>query len=366
MTSAVTLFDDYVDICDRARAALVRARQPREVLEIHQQLDHVKLRARQVQDREALIEVTVVQMEAERELGGMLLALQQAGLLGTGGGRRKKDETRRATLEEIGVRKKLSTKAQRAAELDPDEFAALCQAVREKIRGGRAILVDPIDDSGVIHGARSIMSGRVEPDDSLDYFPTPPWATRALVEHVLAHLKIDAQRYSVREPACGEGHIAEVLEEYFAEVFASDVFDYGYGAVADFLNEHTSQTADWFVTNPPFDEKAEAFFTRMLELARVGVAMFVRLQWLEGGGRYESIYSKTPPTCVAFFSERVNLCKGRWDPEGTTATAYVWLVWLRGRRAQPPFWIPPVCRETLTRPDDAERFTQHPVMRRAA
>ncbi|MBR0855643.1 methyltransferase [Bradyrhizobium liaoningense] len=209
------------------------------------------------------------------------------------------------------------------------------------------------------------MSGRVEPDDSLDYFPTPPWATRALVEQVLTHLKIDAQRYSAREPACGEGHIAEVLGEYFAEVFASDIFNYGYGELADFLNEHTSQTADFFVTNPPFDEKAEAFLARMLQLARVGVAMFVRLQWLEGGGRYENIYSKTPPTCVAFFSERVNLCKGRWDPDGTTATAYVWLVWLRGRRIQPPFWIPPVCRETLTRPDDAERFTTHPVTRRS-
>lgn len=350
---------------DRARAALVQAREVRDVLEIHLQLDHVKLHARNVQDRAVLVEATVLQMEAERKLGEMLDALQTAGLLGCAGGRRKKDGTR-ATLDEIGVTKRLSTKAQKAAGLELRAFDAICQAVREKIRSGRAILVDPIDDSGVIHGARSIMSGRIEPDDSLDYFPTPPCATRALVELVFKHLKVTVGRSSAREPACGEGHIAEVLTEYFAQVLASDIFDYGYGDVHDFLDEHTSQTADWFITNPPFDEKAEAFLTRMLALARVGVAMFVRLQWLEGEGRYERIFSKMPPTCVAFFSERIALCKGRWDPEGGTATAYIWLVWVKGHKPQAPFWIPPIVVDTLTKPDDVERFTPHPVIRRAA
>ncbi|MDA9521657.1 hypothetical protein XI06_15230 [Bradyrhizobium sp. CCBAU 11434] len=220
----------------------------------------------------------------------------------------------------------------------------------------------------MIHGARSIMSSRIEPDDSLDYFPTPPCATRALIEIVLPHLKVTVSDARAREPACGEGHIAEVLREYFAEVFASDIFDYGYGDVANFLDEHTSQTADWFITNPPFDDKAESFLTRMLALARVGVAMFVRLQWLEGEGRYERIFdpAMTPPTCIAFFSERIALCKGRWDPEGGTATAYIWLVWIKGRKPQAPFWIPPVVVAELTRADDAERFTTNPVTRRVA
>jgi hypothetical protein len=33
--------------------------------------------------------------------------------------------------------------------------------------------------------ARSVMACRVEQRDSLDFFPTPPWATRALVERTL-------------------------------------------------------------------------------------------------------------------------------------------------------------------------------------
>lgn len=224
-------------------------------------------------------------------------------------------------------------------------------------------------------GARSIMSSRAEPDDSLDFFPTPPWATRALVERVLMNPDLGllsgrdpGAALTTWEPACGEGHQAEVLREYSHDVLASDVFDYGYGdRTIDFLNDLEVQAEverDLIVTNPPFGDKSEAFVLQALRLARFGVAMFVRLQWLETVGRYERIFRDHPPTLIAFFAERVNLCKGRWEPEGGTATAYVWLVWIKGMKPRPPFWIPPGCREALTKPDDAVRFTQHPVLKR--
>lgn len=217
-------------------------------------------------------------------------------------------------------------------------------------------------------GNRAVMASRQEPSDSLDFFPTPPWATRALIEHVLP--KIGAARdicqRSVWEPACGEGHIAEVLAEYFGSVIATDIHDYGYSSrLVDFLQSDDEICADWIVTNPPFGDKTETFVLKALSRARYGVAMFVRLQWLETVGRYERIFRDRPPTQVAFFVERVPLCKGRWNPEGDTATAYIWLVWNKHQRPQPPFWIPPVCRETLTRPNDAEQFTQHPVAQRS-
>jgi hypothetical protein len=80
------------------------------------------------------------------------------------------------------------------------------------------------------------MSSRVQPKDDLDYSPTPPWATRALIERVFPILGV-RDFASVWEPACGEGHMAEVLREFFAEVTATDVFDYGYGDVVyDFLD----------------------------------------------------------------------------------------------------------------------------------
>jgi hypothetical protein len=213
----------------------------------------------------------------------------------------------------------------------------------------------------LVNGARSVMGSRVEPDGSLDFFPTPPWATRALVELVLGD-----QLGSIWEPACGEGHMAEVLREYCDNVDATDIFDYGYGIPdVDFLNPVNAGSIqdDWIITNPPFGDVTEQFVLRALDVAKIGVAMFVRVQWLESVGRYEAIFRDRPPTCVAFFAERVNLCKGRWEPDGTTASFYIWLVWIKGVQPRPPFWIPPGQRERLTKPDDAERFTQHPVRR---
>lgn len=226
------------------------------------------------------------------------------------------------------------------------------------------------------NGARAIMGSRQEPDDSLDYFPTPPWATRALMERVLSHLNVVApdagtnaepdRINSVWEPACGEGHIADVLREYCPRVYATDIFDYGYpDHVVDFLRPDIGSASDWIITNPPFGDKALEFVERAIDLATVGVAMFFRSQWaVEGIERYERIFRDRPPTLCAFFVERVNLCKGRWEPDGSTATAYCWLIWIRGQQARAPFWIPPGCREQLSRPDDVERFTAHPVIKK--
>ena len=61
-----------------------------------------------------------------------------------------------------------------------------------------------------------------------DYYATEPKATRLLLER---------ERFSplVWEPACGEGHMAKVLEEYGYRVYASDLIERGSGDVLDFL-----------------------------------------------------------------------------------------------------------------------------------
>lgn len=216
---------------------------------------------------------------------------------------------------------------------------------------------------GPINGARSVMGSRVEPDDSLDFFCTPPWATRALCEHVFPRIGPPPgwlKHNSVWEPACGEGHMAEVLSDYFETVYATDVFDYGHpkATILNFLggSDIIDPLPDWIITNPPFGDKTIPFILRAIELARVGVAMFLRLQILETIERYEQIFKPHPPALVAFFAERVNLCRGRWDPDGGTATAYCWLVWMKDRAPMAPFWIPPGCRESLSKEDDRARF----------
>jgi hypothetical protein len=223
-----------------------------------------------------------------------------------------------------------------------------------------------MDRRAVVKGTRSVMGSRHEPDGSLDYSPTPPFATRALIERVLPTMNISAVSLrSVHEPACGEGHMAEVLREYFPTVIATDIVDRGYGdAVRNFLDDTFEVDADWIITNPPFNKKAEQFTLKAIQQARVGVAIFARLQWIETIGRYERLFRDYPPTQIAFFCERVPLHMGRWEPEGKTATAYIWLVWVKARAPRPPFWIPPGQREACARPDDAERFIASPVVRK--
>src|SRR3954470_20929238 len=143
--------------------------------------------------------------------------------------------------------------------------------------------------------SHAVMAQRFEPKDSADDFPTPPWATRALVEHVLDN-KNALRRMSCLEPACGAGHMAKVLKEYVGEVHAFDAYDYGYGATRDFLTyPNETNAVDWVITNPPF-RLAEEFVLRALRIARRGVAIFARTVFLESDRRYKKIFRSRPPS----------------------------------------------------------------------
>jgi hypothetical protein len=192
--------------------------------------------------------------------------------------------------------------------------------------------------------SHAVMAQRVEPHDSLDYFPTPPWATRALCEQLG-----DTRTLTAWEPACGEGHMAAALADYFGEVFASDVHDYGGNEVSDFLWP-TDRTADWIITNPPF-RLAQEFALTGLERAREGVALLVRTAFLEGVGRYRDLFARKPPALILQFTERVPMHKGRLVENGSTATAYCWIVWRNGETDTRMRWIAP-CRRRLERDGD--------------
>ncbi len=206
----------------------------------------------------------------------------------------------------------------------------------------------------------AVMARRVEPADSLDFFPTPPWATRAFCTHVLPAFEPAPLQYLVAvDPACGEGHMALALEEYFGQVEASDIFDYGYGTVADFLHpDHPGYAqCDWIITNPPFNLAGD-FIRQALKLARRGVAMLCRTQFQEGEDRHATIFAPHPPVAIAQYIERVPMHRGRWVVNGKSATAYEWFVWLKepaGHRTAFQ-WIPK-SRLVLSRHDDWLRFS---------
>lgn len=242
-------------------------------------------------------------------------------------------------------------------------------------------------------GSSAVMAQRIEPPDSFDDFPTPAWGTRAMIEHILKPRGLPLT--TAWDPACNRGYMAKPLAETFRRVYRSDIFDYSseqafedseadQERVADFLwpgseslcVETRSERGvadppciepygvDWVITNPPF-KVADQFVVRARQIARVGCAMFVRTQFLEGQERYEELFSRTPPSIICQFAERIVLTKGivrdpakeYWDDDAkkmkrpSTATSYLWLVWVHGRSPEPFQWIPP-CRTKLERPGD--------------
>jgi hypothetical protein len=196
--------------------------------------------------------------------------------------------------------------------------------------------------------SHAVMAQRVEASDSPDDFPTPPWATRALLEHIIND-RGSFKSQSCFEPACGAGHMAKVLSEYFGEVRASDAHSYGYGSVADFTTQpYEAGSVDWVITNPPF-RLAEEFVKRSLVIARRGVAILARTVFIESVGRYREIFEVNPPTRFAQFTERVPMVKGRLDRKASTATGYAWIIWENDRTDAPRLmWVPP-CRKSLER-----------------
>jgi hypothetical protein len=218
-------------------------------------------------------------------------------------------------------------------------------------------------------GGLAVMQNRRDPVDSLDFFPTPPWATRALCEIVLRDLGLFFRGCQTWEPACGAGHMSSVLCEYTSHVYASDVHDYGHGAVGSFIGEgpdvhrpfglcNPKHRIDWIITNPPFNLAAEFALTALRMAHRV--AFLVRTSWLEGGDRFRTVFEPHPPFAVAQFCERVPMVKGRWDPGASTATSYCWVIWAQDEERAPTrfIWIPPGQRSALTKPDDVQRFAQ--------
>lgn len=151
-----------------------------------------------------------------------------------------------------------------------------------------------------------------------DYFPTPRWATFALM---------DNEKFSgeVWECACGDGAMSRVIEATGKKVVSTDLYERGYGVSGhDFLL--ATKSAPNIVTNPPYNS-AEGFVEIGVKLAQRKFALLLRLAFLEGANRANTIFRKSPPSRVWVFSERITFYPTGVEPKGTGTTAYAWFVW---------------------------------------
>ncbi len=175
-----------------------------------------------------------------------------------------------------------------------------------------------MDTTYNINGGFKPTNKRFADLDGPDFFPTPAWATYAL---------IDNERFSgeIWECACGNGAMSQVLQQKGNRVVSSDLYDRGYGdAGVDFLCQ--SQGSDNIITNPPYNS-AEGFVKKGLELADKKFALLLRLAFLEGANRERTIFSICPPSRVWVFSERITFYPEGAVQQGSGTTAYAWYVW---------------------------------------
>jgi len=225
----------------------------------------------------------------------------------------------------------------------------------------------------------AVMQQRSEPHDSLDDFPTPPWATRAVIEKIRCRSAIKLSRLTSRDPCCNRGHMVRPMLESFGQVYASDVHDYGgHFRQRDFLFPDEIEPVDWTFINPPF-RLAQEFIERSLSTSLHGVACIARTSFLEGIDRVDELFLPMRPSLVIQFAERVVMLKGRLvrsgapDPfnlhekgprkgkpkRATSATSYCAVLWEKAHMSNHPDvptttefdWIPR-CRLEMERPGD--------------
>jgi hypothetical protein len=169
--------------------------------------------------------------------------------------------------------------------------------------------------------------------DGPDFFPTPAWATHAL---------IDNEKFigDIWESACGNGAMSNVLEHTGQCVISTDLFDRGYGEIGeDFLAPR--RCAANIVTNPPYNS-AEGFVRSGLSQSGKKFALLLRLAFLEGANRANTIFSKAPPSRVWVFSERITFYPAGAVQKGSGTTAYAWFVWDKDAAGQTELkWFKP-------------------------
>ena len=161
-----------------------------------------------------------------------------------------------------------------------------------------------------------------------DYYATDPKAAELLLD-------VEPELSDIWEPACGAGHLAKVFAQYNRLAAASDLIDRGYGKPnVDFLQCSSRHNGD-IVTNPPFRYALE-FVQKAIELIPDGrkVAMFLRIQFLEGKAR-RKFFDEYPPQTVYIFTSRIK-CAMNGDFEATKGSAalYACFVWEKGWKGE--------------------------------
>lgn len=171
-----------------------------------------------------------------------------------------------------------------------------------------------------------------------EFYETPPWATRALVEHVRHSNQPEDFEWTgtAFEPCAGDGAIARVLEGSGLQVWTADLdpAHQGLDLVGDarapaiwdaYRAAHGGHDALWVVTNPPFSQ-AFPILRQAMDHAELAVAFFLRMTF------------KEPTRDKAWWLRdhwpdfTIGLPRFSWDDDGNTDMVNCeWMIWYTDR-----------------------------------
>jgi len=163
-----------------------------------------------------------------------------------------------------------------------------------------------------------ILANRSAMDRSkTEFYPTPHEVTLAL----LKYLEI-SKNSTIWEPACGEGHMAEVMRDMGYKVVASDWYDHGYGQTdINFIGSDLRQ-CDWIITNPPFRASVD-FINQCIKHGKP-FALLLKSQYWHSKNRNE-IFNRFKPKLVLPLTWRPDFLFGA--KSGSPTMECIWTVW---------------------------------------
>lgn len=169
-----------------------------------------------------------------------------------------------------------------------------------------------------------ILANRSASDrNKTDYYRTPPDVTLALLNFLENQGHMDTS-YTIWEPACGTGEMAEVMKEKGYSVFCTDRYPTGYGnpIAMDFLVSYLPEF-DWIITNPPFS-MAEEFIRHAREMGNY-CAFLLKSQFWHAQRRL-ALFREHPPAYVLPLTWRPDFLWGA--KSGSPTMECIWTVWL--------------------------------------
>lgn len=157
-----------------------------------------------------------------------------------------------------------------------------------------------------------------------DFYPTPAWATKMLIDRVLV-------RGEILEPCAGKGDMARVLgtipgstvltndlDKAMPSSMHMDATDWSWWKGLSYVGP-----IRWVVTNPPFSV-ADRILPHAVKFATEGAAFLLRLSYLEPCTGRASWLSENPPTRLLVLPRISFTGDGKTD----SATC-AWFVWER-------------------------------------